>query len=304
MEDDPRLAILVLNWNRRDDTLACLDSLAASDYPHADVIVIDNASTDDSVAAIRQRFPAIRVVENDQNLGYAGGNNVGLQLAMDERFDAVMILNNDTTVAPDAVARMVRVLRSDPRIGIVSPVIYYRDEPELIWSAGGEIDWRRGEAPSTFTDSRVTALPDAVYDIEHVSGCCMLVRADAIRSAGMIDKRFFMYYEETEWCVRIARAGYRIVVEPDASIWHAIQPDEQLGSTTVAYYMTRNRLLLLLATNAPVSAWAHTLFEQIRTVAALWIRPASPERAKGRVPMVRALRDFALGRFGPAPVRR
>jgi GT2 family glycosyltransferase len=131
----------------------------------------------------------------------------------------------------------------------------------------------------------------------------MLVRSAAIRRAGLLDPAFFMYYEETEWCVRLRRAGYSLWVEPRACVRHDVQPGQQLGSHAVAYYMTRNKLLFLQRTRAPGSAWAATLAGQLRTVASLYLKPRSLQRARGRGPMVAAMRDFALGRYGPRPIR-
>jgi GT2 family glycosyltransferase len=132
----------------------------------------------------------------------------------------------------------------------------------------------------------------------------MLVRAAAIARAGQLDARFFMYYEETEWCVRIARHGYAIVVIPVARVWHAIDPAAQAGSPAIAYYMTRNHLLFLRATGASLRAWVSTLYGQLRTIASLYLGRHSPARVRGRVPMIQALRDFLLGRFGPRALPR
>lgn len=300
----PRIATIVLNWNRKDDTLRCLASLQRSDYPLNDIYVVDNASTDDSVEAIRETFPNLRLVINEKNLGFAEGNNIVIQRALEASYDAVLLLNNDTVVATDAIGQLVGSLIADPTAGVASPAMYFLDRPDLIWSAGGSIDWRSGGIESTYYNRASDDLPESAFAVDHVSGCCMLVRADAIRQAGLLDPRFFMYYEETEWCVRIGRAGYRIVVDPRARIWHDISPDQQLGSPAIAYYMTRNQLLFLQATRAPLSAWVHTLYRQIRTLVSLFLKPASLARMKGRVPMVRAMRDFVLGRFGPAQVKR
>lgn len=301
--DSPNIAVIVLNWNRKADTLRCLASLAEADYPQLTVIVVDNASSDGSVSAIAAAFPDVILVENQSNLGFAAGNNVGIELALRAGFDAILLLNNDTVVAANSISVMANHLHCHPNVGVVAPAICYLQAPQRIWSAGGSIDWKQGTVSTDRLDEHVDALPVDPYATEHVSGCCMLVRSDAVQLAGMLDPRFFMYFEETEWCVRIARAGYDIHVTPAARIFHDIAPDQHLGSPAVAYYMTRNQLLFLRATRAPVSAWLRTVYRQVRTLLALCLKPASPERARGRVPMARALRDFAFGRFGEAQAR-
>lgn len=300
----PQVAVIVLNWNRRDDTLRCLASLSRSSYPELTTILVDNASDDGTVEAARERFPHLRIIENHANLGFAAGNNVGIQAALDAGCDYVMLLNNDTIVAPDAIGLMVQCIEHDATIGIVAPAIPYLSRPEVVWSAGGNIDWRVGEPESRYFETPLSALPAEPYQVDHVTGCCMLVRSSTIRLAGQLDPRFFMYFEETEWCVRIANAGYRIMVEPRALVWHAIEPKDQTGSPLIAYYMTRNRLLFLRATHAPLWTLIRTLLWQIRTLGSLFVRPHSRERARGRIPMMRAMRDFLLGRYGSFPIQK
>jgi GT2 family glycosyltransferase len=298
LDDLNRVAVIVLNWNRRDDTLRCLDSLAAVTEPAIDVFMVDNGSSDNSEEAVREAFPLVRVVQNGANFGFAEGNNAAIRLALAEGYRWIMLLNNDTTLAEDAIAELLQPLVDDETIGISSGAIVYMATPETVWSAGGRIDRPTGRVLTDWLDQPLAALPGETYSVDHVSGCAMLLRSAAIRKAGLLDPRFFMYYEETEWCARIAACGYRIVVNPRAVIHHSIDPAAQAGSPSIAYYMTRNHLLFLRATGAPVRAWAYTLYWQGRTLASLFVRPSSPTRARGRVPMLRAIRDFLLGRFG------
>lgn len=293
-----RVAVIIVNWNRKADTLRCLASLGASVGATLDIIVVDNASSDGSADAIRAEYPAVRLIVNARNDGFAEGNNVALRAALRDGHEHLLLLNNDTVVAPDAIAQLLAEARAHPRSGVVGPAICYLSRPATVWSAGGSVCWGAGDVVSAHLDAPLGDLPRASYPVDHVSGCCMLVRGSAIRDAGLLDARFFMYYEETEWCVRIARHGYAIRVAPAAVIWHAIEPARQEGSPAIAYYMTRNHLLFLKATRAPARAWALTVARQVRTVASLFIRPSSLARARGRVPMLLAMRDFARGRFG------
>ncbi len=304
MRGEPAVAAIVVNWNRRDDTLRCLASLFAADYPAPTIFLVDNASTDDSCEAVRRNFPAVRLIENRENLGFAEGNNVALRQALAEGFAYVFLLNNDATIAPDALRLLLEPLLDDARLGISSPAICYLTEPTRLWSAGGAIDWRRGEVTSPWCDRPLAALPDELFAVDHVSGCAMVLRSEAITRAGLLDARFYMYYEETEWCARIARHGYGIGVVPAARVWHAISPRAQEGSPAIAYYMTRNRLLFLRTTGAGPAPWIYTLYRQLRTIASLYLARHSPARMRGRWPMVLALRDFACGRFGSTSLPR
>jgi GT2 family glycosyltransferase len=295
----PRVLIVVLCYNGVADTVACLESLQRLDYPRADVLIVDNASQDGTPAIIRDRFPDVQVLETGANLGYAAGNNAGLRYALDHGYDYALLLNNDTIVESRLISALVEATEADSRIGVVGPKILYHDRPDVIWSAGGLIDWRRGTSAMRGLDSRDHGQFDESLDMDFVTGCALMIRRAAIESAGLIDERFGMYYEETEWCVRIARAGWRIVYAPEGKLWHKIKPNDQDWSPRVTYYMARNRLLFLRLTRAPLRAWLHALILQdLRTWTAWRLR----RRWRGRAAQRKALRaawiDFARQRFG------
>lgn len=296
----PRVAIVVLTYNGVDDTLACLDSLRQLDYPRDrySVVVSDNGSHDGTPERVRAANPTAIVIENGANLGFAAGNNVGLRYALAEGYDYALLLNNDTEADPAFLRLLVAAAEADPRIGVVGPTIYYHSAPDLIWSAGGRIDWRRGTSAMDGTGERDTDQYTAPRDVDFVTGCALLVKRAALQRAGLLDERFFMYYEETEWSVRVARAGFRIVHVPAAKLWHKIPLDARFDKEYLAYYMTRNRLLFLRAVGASPRTWLHALVAQdLRTFASLCLRPKWRTRA-GRVGMRLAWMDFWRGRFG------
>jgi GT2 family glycosyltransferase len=302
MTSAPHVTIIVLNWNGKDDTLACLESLEQVAYPNFEVLVVDNDSSDDSVAAIRARFPHRPIIETGANLGYAGGNNVGLRWALEQRTDYALLLNNDTEVAPDFLCILVETVESDPTVGVAGPIIYYYDQPETIWSAGGRIDWPRGQFWMLGLGMHDNGKPDkGPQEVDFVTGCALLVRAKIVQEVGELDERFFMYYEEAEWCVRIAKAGYRIIHVPQARLWHKISPESQADSPLIHYYMTRNRLLFLKATGAGLRTWLYTLIaDYLRTLISWSVHP----KWRGKRPLTKAMRkgivDFARRRFGLA----
>jgi GT2 family glycosyltransferase len=295
----PRVAILVLCYNGIADTLACLASLQQIDYPRERyaVVVLDNASQDGTPDRVRAAFPETIVIENGANLGFAAGNNVGLRYALAQGYDYTLLLNNDTEVAPDFLSELVAEAEADPTIGAVGPLIYYHAAPERIWSAGGTIDWRRGICTMAGEAADVGQYRQA-RDVDFVTGCAMLMRRSALEQTGLLDERFFMYFEETEWCVRVTRAGMRVRFVPQAKLWHKIPLDARFDKEYLAYYMTRNRLLFLHATGAGPATWFHALFLQdLRTYASLWLRPKWRTR-RGRVGMRLGWADFWRGRFG------
>ncbi|MCG8350916.1 MAG: glycosyltransferase family 2 protein [Chloroflexales bacterium] len=295
----PRVALIILCYNGLDDTLACLRSLARLDYPRDryEVVIVDNASSDGTPQAVRAAFPTAKVIETGANLGFAAGNNAGIRYALEQDHDYVLLLNNDTEVAADFLQILVDAAESDPAIGVVGPTIYYYERPDLIWSAGGLIDWWQGTS-RMYTD-KLDINPHAVLrDVDFVTGCALLCKRTALERAGLLDERFFMYYEETEWCVRIARAGFRIAHVHGATVLHKIPLNARFDKEYLAYYMTRNRLLFLRATGVGLTTWLNALLLQdLRTYLSLCFRPKWRKRS-GREGMRRAWMDFWRGRFG------
>lgn len=295
----PQVAIIVLNWNGGEDTLACLESLRQLDYPDYEIVVVDNGSTDSSAQVIRDAFPNVMMLETGKNLGFAGGNNVGLRYALAGSADYVLLLNNDTEVASDFISVLVCAVEATPHAGVAGPTIYYFDRPTTIWSAGGTIDWRRGDTHMMALNEVDEGQYDVVREVDFVTGCALLARREVVDQVGLFDSRFFMYYEEAEWCVRVARAGFKILHVPQARIWHKIVPMQQAASPRIHYYMTRNRLLFLRSTRAGVRAWLHTLLaEYLRTLVSWTMRPRWRRRHGSRRAMIQAIYDAWRGHWG------
>ncbi len=295
----PRVLIIVLCYNGVELTLECLASLRRISYPRADVLVVDNASGDGTPARVRAAFPALAVVEAGGNLGFAAGNNIGLRRALAEGYDYALLLNNDTEVAPDFLDRLVEVAEADPSVGIVGPTITYHAAPDTIWSAGGLIDRRRGLSSMRGIGERDSGQYAAPAPVDFVTGCALLCKRAVLERAGLLDERFFMYYEETEWCARAARAGFGILHVPAARVLHKIPLDARSDKPYVAYYMTRNRLLFLRQTWAAPATWLRALLLQdARTLLSLSLRPKWRARRPHRDAMLHAWRDFFAGRFG------
>ncbi len=300
---EPLVSIIVLNYNGREDTLACLRSLEHLTYRNANVIVVDNASSDGSEAAIRAAHPALTFIQTGANLGFTGGNNVGIRHALENGADYVLLLNNDTIVAPDFISVMVEVMEQNPDIGVVGPMIYYFSAPETIWSAGGKIDWTRGLTSMVgVNEEDKSQYGLSPRQTDFVTGCALMAKRAVWEKAGLLDDKFFMYYEETEWCVRATRAGYKIMLIPAAMIWHKISLEARATSPRTYYYMTRNRLLFLHRTRAGYGSWFYTLSEYARTFLSWSVRPKWADKRPLRRIMWQAIRDYWDGRFGQVAV--
>lgn len=319
-----RISIVVLNWNGRDDTLACLDSVTCLSGGPYSVIVVDNGSTDDSVAAIRQQHPCVEVIETGQNLGFAGGNNVGIRRALDSGADFVLLLNNDTEVDPGLLNAFVDAARQRPDAGVFSAKIYFHADPQRIWYAGAA--WnpvsarfdQLGEGEIDDGRPAFTQLAETAY----ACGCAFFVPAARFRELGLLDDDFFLYFEETDWCARAQAAGHPSVFVPQARLWHKVSVSfGGEGSPLALYFLTRNRLLWAAkhASRAQRRAVRRAVLHGLahRLLRPLTGRNGAPLhktrawwwglRAAWRDPHAQAfllgLRDYGLRRFGNCPDR-
>lgn len=297
------VVVVVPNWNGGEVILDCLRSLARVENLAIAVVVVDNGSSDGSVAAVRAAHPEVDVVGLGENQGFTGAVNAGLAFARRAGAVYCLLLNNDAEVAPDAPALLVEALERNPEAAAAGPTIYYRDRPRVIWSAGGSIDWRRGRTRMIGIDE----VDEGQFGVEprpvpFVSGCALLLRMSAADRIGAFDSRFFAYYEEVEWCVRCARQGGRIQHVPRAHAWHRISAAAREASPLVHYYMTRNRLLFLRSAGAPASAIAGATVETLRTAVSWTLRPKWRDKRAHRNAMLRGAADFWRGRFGRAPL--
>lgn len=296
----PLVISVVLNTNHREDTLQCLETLYKNTYENHRVILLDNASTDGTVDKVRLLQPKVQIIELDRNLGYAGNNNMGIQAAIEQNADWVFVLNEDTITAQDCISFLVSVGESDPSIGIVGPMVYHHDEPDIIQSAGGRADryynaWHMGQDEP---DHGQYQMP---HEVQWISGCGIMVRNTLIKQVGALDERFFYYVEEFEWCVRARKAGWRILHVPQAKIWHkGVQRDYQ-PKPSVTYYATRNRLLLLRKHHARLMVWIGVLSQYLRTYASWTLKPKWRSKLEHRDAMQRGFMDFLHHRWGQMP---
>jgi GT2 family glycosyltransferase len=295
----PSVVIIILNWDGLADTLACLGSLSHLDYPAYEILVVDNGSQDGSPAAIREAYPQVQVIETGDNLGYVGGNNLGLEYACARNAAYALLLNNDTEVSADFLSKMVELAEADAKIGVVGPTIYYAERGDMIWSAGGKLDWRSGLTLLDGMDQIDRGqYGEAPRLVDFVTGCALLVKIPVVKDVGKLDSRFFAYFEENEWCVRVTQAGYKIYHLPTAKIWHKISPDHREHSPQVYYYMTRNRLLFTWLAKLGMSSWMSIFWEYLTRLVSWTFRPRWRYKAPQRNAMLRGIFDFGRRRFG------
>lgn len=238
----PQVSIIILNWNGKEDTIECLESLKNITYPNYEILLVDNGSTDGSVDCFRKRHPEIEIIENGENLGFAEGNNVGIRYALKKEADYILLLNNDTVVDSSFLEELIKVAETGPKIGFIGPTVFdYGSNTEGM--IGGEINWLRGSCKKIrFKELNYTE--DKIYNVDFVSGCCLLVKKDVINEIGLLDPDYFLYYEETDWNVRAASKGYSSVIAPKSRIWHKEGRKTKINNIW-AYYDVRNNILFM-----------------------------------------------------------
>lgn len=296
-----KVFIVILNFNGWENTLECLNSLKKLALPKnvvVESIVIDNASKDGSVKKIKEEFPNVTMIENQVNLGFTGGSNEGARFVLKSGADFVMLLNNDTIVHPDLVKNLLEPLNHDS-VGAVVPKIYFErgyefhknrykasEKGKVIWYAGGKMDWDNLIGENIGVDEVDQGQFDIRMEIELATGCCFMIRADLLSKLGLFDDKYFLYYEDADFSERLKRAGYKIIYEPKAIVWHKnAESSGGSGSDLQDYYITRNRLLFGM-TYAP-----------IRTKLAL-LRESLNLATTGRKWQKKGVMDFYLRRFG------
>jgi GT2 family glycosyltransferase len=229
---EPLVSCILLNWNGWPDTIACLLALRNLEYSNLSIIVVDNASTDNSVQHIRQAFPEILLIQNDSNAGFAAGNNLGIQRGLQDGADFVWLLNNDTEPAHDALSAMLRVAQQNRRIGAVGSVLSYYHDPSIVqaWGGGRTNVW----LGMTYTNT--VAKPDTWFD--YLTAASLLLRREAIQDIGLMDDSFFLYWEDVEYSFRLRRKGWILAVATDSHILHKENASTGGISKALDYFST------------------------------------------------------------------
>lgn len=215
------VAIVLVNWNGYAYTAKCLDSLRKISYQDFGVIVVDNASTDDSVEQLRAHYPEIVLLENSSNAGFTGGNNLALNHVLNTaKYDYVMLLNNDTEVTEGFLEPLITSLDSSTEIGAVQPKMRYVHDRSLIWNAGGKYNPWLGLPQTVGENQKDVGQFDEARAVDWITGCCILMRVETLRSLGLLEEQYFAYFEDVDWSFRLKAMGKKLLYEPKSLIYH------------------------------------------------------------------------------------
>ena len=247
LEDDNLLPtfVIILNWNLAEDTIECVKSVQYSSShtrKQTRIVIVDNGSTDDSVSRFHAAFGAsVDIVETKQNLGFAGGMNVGMRYALKEGAGSVLLLNNDTVVEEGMVSALVRTAMQMGDNSIVAPLIYFFAAPETLWKVGDqESAWL--PIPLNVSAKTITQTQHEPLSVDYVTGCCMLIPRHILQNVGLFDERFFMYFEDADFCRRVRDAGFTIHLAPQAKMWHKVSLSAKKDRPGQRYWRTWGRV--------------------------------------------------------------
>lgn len=303
MKRFPNIFILVLNWNGYKDTIECVESLQRLAYPNYEIVLIDNGSTDGSQNILKDRFKELTLIENEENLGFADGNNVGIKHALRHNADYIFLLNNDATIAPDALSYLVDFAEENTEIGLVGPKILFYNDPDKIWFAGGIVDLMTGVTHRGY-GQRDDGKFDELAEVDYITGCALLIKSEVIRKIGLMSSEYYLLFEESDWCLRAKEAGYQLYYVPQARVLHKCSASfggsRSLGierAPSWIYYYSRNNFLLIkrhLHGHSHFKAYLYCLKRNLK-----WVDWRNSEQRLDRLlAIITGIVDFFLGKLG------
>lgn len=297
-----KIAIIILNYNKQDNILECLASIKKiKKCPDWELVisVVNNQVKENDLLRLKQKYPDLILLNNKENLGFAQGNNLGIKNILRNNQDYVLLLNNDTTVDDHFLLGLIKSAQKDQLIGIISPKIYFypgyefhqqryreADRGKVIWYAGGIVDWKNVLASHRGVDEVDQDQYDKLEETDFATGCCMLIKREVFETIGYFDQKYFLYWEDIDFCKRAKLAGFKVIFDPQSLIWHKnASSSEGAGGESSVYYQTRNRLLFAYK-YAGFRAKLALLRESLRLI------------TSGKIEQKKAIKDFFFFKFG------
>ncbi|ADK13612.1 glycosyltransferase family 2 protein [Clostridium ljungdahlii] len=243
MEIEPLVYIIILNYNGYKDTIECVNSLKKINYKNYKIVIVDNNSTDESEKILKEKFNQCIIIQTGKNLGYAGGNNVGIRYAVKNNSDYICILNNDVIVEKCFLEELVKYLYSNHNTAMVGPMICEYSNKRVIQSTGAIVNLYKGSVPSLNSGKMEDVVNQKVIKCDYIGGACILVRKEILDEIGLIPENYFLFFEETEWCLKAKKMGYDIVCYCNAKVNHKGSASINKVSGLSEYFMHRNRVV-------------------------------------------------------------
>ncbi|NPV58101.1 MAG: glycosyltransferase family 2 protein [Actinobacteria bacterium] len=242
-----KVCAVVLNHNNYPDTRECIESLQSLNIPpmvHFSILLVDSGSRDGSPEALQSEFPHLACIVSKENLGYAGGNNLGIESALREGADWIWLLNNDTVVHPDALAHLVSAAKRTSEVGILGSIVYDYDDRGRVQFAGGKLNKLRGTGRGLDAAHNGACKLGGVVECDFVTGASLLARKKMIEDVGLLDEALFLYLEDLDWALRAKKQGWKVFCVRDSVVWHKGNSTSSRVRPLIIYYVSRNSLYI------------------------------------------------------------
>lgn len=287
-----RVGIVIVNYNGAQFQNDSIKSIKEQSYDNFIIIVVDSGSTDNSISMLRKEYDDVVILEQEENIGVAAGNNIGIKYALENFCEYVLLLNNDVELEPRMIETLMAVADEST---VVVPKIYYYDNPNIIWMAGGEMNWRKGETRHFGIDKMDDGNYNKKKKISYAPTCAMLVHRKVFETIGFVDEEVFMYFDDTDLCVRILDAGFQLLYVPEAKMWHKVSSSSG-GKTSkfFVYYYYRNQQYFLSKYKSKCGKYA-VIYSRVKA----WLKCVlAPVKNKNDKYIAVALRDYKTGTMG------
>jgi len=289
----PKVYVVILNWNGKDDTVECLNSLKKLSYPNFRVIVVDNASTDGSQELIKRTRPDVELIENSANLGCGGGNNVGIREALKKGADYVFLLNNDTIVDSNLLSILVEVGESSPQIGIIGPKIYPYSEPDKIWAAGAEtvrFSYYIGKLRGF--NQRDKGQYDFDGEVDFLLTCGVMIKREVFELIGLLDADYFYTTEDFDFCLRARKTGFKVFYVSRAMMWHKVAASVGgMGYTPTRKYYSERGKVIFMKKHAKWWQWPKFLLFAFGSIPYVFVRESLRGNQKAAIAKAKGIYD-------------
>jgi GT2 family glycosyltransferase len=304
---DKDVAIIILNWNSYNDTFECIKSLESLTYPYFHVFLVDNASQDGSFDKLQQDYKdgkfhiPITFIQTGANLGFAGGNNVAIKEAYNQGYQYFWMLNNDTVVDPNALTPLVETLEKDRQVGIVGSKIYYYGTNK-IWFAGGKVNTWTGATKHIGIKEEDKGQYDQVKEVDYITGCSLFFRQELLESVGYMYEDYFLYFEETDWCIRVKQKNWVIKYIPESIVYHKVSVSsggEETPSPIVPYYYIRNSFMMIRRTQNSIkilTAFCFTILRILKQLYKIYF-VYKDQQVKRTIYIFNGFRDIIFGKM-------
>ena len=291
-----RICAVIANWNGGAENIECITSLLAQHLAPADIVFVDNGSSDGSLALVEQRFPGLSFVRNATNLGFGEASNQGARVALERGARAVYFANNDAVLEDGALARLAEILFGPGKVGIVGPRVLYKSPPDRVWCAGGMLTWRQNVSTLLGHGQLDGPQWQARRPVDYVAGCALLARREVLEQVGLFDARYFAYMEDVDLCLRAKLAGWSVEIAGESCAWHTSAGATGGGYNPRRKYMMGVNSVWFLRQHARFAQWSSFFVFDVASLPFLWIAGLVSGQSRAALAKAKGIFDGLCGK--------